>query len=580
MSAKRRREQQAQQAPTGQAAFTSEKRGLILVSPCGGELGSLDTYSYPSLRQLREAVAAKTNVPAFLQRLSVSGRVLAADSDLQRWKAELDACGAPHGAVVLVERLDPGLAGALPSLAMGQTSLTELPESLRTDRGAVLTAVKGNGLELRHATAEQQADRYIVLTAVQKNGLALGFASPKLQRNRHIVMAAVRHSGLALRFAAPELRQDREIVMAAIANDPGALAFVPEPLQNERGIIQAAVSKGGLDSFFDLQLGSFGFDEKSQEDEWLFEQSQSNASSQRWDEACMEADQCDVSYKNVRDVRGHSSSGAEKAAHSQLQIDAEEEKGFKKKDKQEQLVEESEEEEDGPEEQQEDVEYVEEEEEEEEEQEHDEDEEQVDIYEEQGFEKSNDLNRAIVESQECSLDELCSHDEYELIDVATVVEAMNEHVCELDQPTHAQQESAYPTLATRDVGRRPSDHHEKPIGDAEQAAAAATNYEHRECLPVQILSSCYYDDDDVMDALDSDEQFVGPSMDNQQPEEEKKEELDVREQNVHSALSKNEFSTHCAQADSESEVFPLEDQHQEDEVQPLPWTFDVTTIIP
>ena len=112
----------------------------------------------------------------------------------------------------------------------------------KSDRKAVLAAVKEDGLALEYASEDLKADREIVLAAVKSATLLspLQYASDDLKADRELVLAAGKQNGIALRSASEDLKADRDIVLAVVKHHGSALAYASEDLKADREIVLAA----------------------------------------------------------------------------------------------------------------------------------------------------------------------------------------------------------------------------------------------------------------------------------------------------------------------------------------------------
>ena len=107
----------------------------------------------------------------------------------------------------------------------------------KSDRKAVLAAVKEYGYALKNASEDLKADREIVLAAVKQNGGVLKNASEDLKADREIVLAAVKQNGYALQYVSEDLKADREIELAAVKQNGDALQFASDDLKADREIV-------------------------------------------------------------------------------------------------------------------------------------------------------------------------------------------------------------------------------------------------------------------------------------------------------------------------------------------------------
>jgi hypothetical protein len=103
----------------------------------------------------------------------------------------------------------------------------------KSDRKAVLAAVKESATALEHASEDLKADREIVLAALESGPVALKFASENLKDDREIVLAAVKKYVRALEYASEDLKDDRDIVLAAVKQDGDAIKYASNRLKQE-----------------------------------------------------------------------------------------------------------------------------------------------------------------------------------------------------------------------------------------------------------------------------------------------------------------------------------------------------------
>ena len=119
-------------------------------------------------------------------------------------------------------------------------NLQHASAQLRSDRDVVLEAVKQHGLALEHACADLRSDRAVVLAAVMQNGQALEAASEELKSDFEVVREAVKQNGFALGHASATLRSNQEIALIAVREEHDAFGLVP-PWLRMSAMWQAAV---------------------------------------------------------------------------------------------------------------------------------------------------------------------------------------------------------------------------------------------------------------------------------------------------------------------------------------------------
>ena len=83
-----------------------------------------------------------------------------------------------------------------------------------------LSAVRQDGFrEFPDAAEELRSDKEAVLGAVRNHGDALGYAVKELRADKEVVLAAVQQNSHALKYVAEELQADKDIVLAAEQNN-------------------------------------------------------------------------------------------------------------------------------------------------------------------------------------------------------------------------------------------------------------------------------------------------------------------------------------------------------------------------
>lgn len=146
--------------------------------------------------------------------------------------------------------------------------LQHASEDQQNNIDVVLTAVQGRGSALQFASQELQSNFYVVMAAIQQCGDALEFASRDLRTNFDVVVAAVQSNGYALEYASEELQSDNNIVMSAVQSIGYALKYASEELRNNYNIVMASARKSGgalqyaseeLQSNFDVVLAAVQF---------------------------------------------------------------------------------------------------------------------------------------------------------------------------------------------------------------------------------------------------------------------------------------------------------------------------------
>jgi len=140
--------------------------------------------------------------------------------------------------------------------SLWREDLMEAPSSVKSNRTAVLKAVKHSGMSLRHAAPQLRADREIVLAAVEQQGTAVQFASDELRDDREIALAAVQQAGWALRHLSKELRGDRQVVLSAVSHSGWALADASADLRRDKTVVAAAIHQSSLAEEFALPTQS------------------------------------------------------------------------------------------------------------------------------------------------------------------------------------------------------------------------------------------------------------------------------------------------------------------------------------
>eukprot|EP00931_Biecheleriopsis_adriatica_P085905 TRINITY_DN60675_c0_g1_i1.p1 TRINITY_DN60675_c0_g1~~TRINITY_DN60675_c0_g1_i1.p1 ORF type:complete len:422 (+),score=70.73 TRINITY_DN60675_c0_g1_i1:104-1369(+) len=123
-----------------------------------------------------------------------------------------------------------------------------------TDREAVLSAVRQDGLALRNASDALRDEDNIVLEAVSQTGRALKYASSRLRADRDFVLKAVRHNSGAIKYASRALRYSLEFSMAAVQQEshvcmggsPDEFDAQSAVTKSERELLLTAVRRNGL----------------------------------------------------------------------------------------------------------------------------------------------------------------------------------------------------------------------------------------------------------------------------------------------------------------------------------------------
>mmetsp|Transcript_44444 Transcript_44444/g.95438 ORF Transcript_44444/g.95438 Transcript_44444/m.95438 type:complete len:474 (+) Transcript_44444:87-1508(+) len=124
--------------------------------------------------------------------------------------------------------------------------LKDASEELRADKAVVLAAMKQNEFALKHASKKLLADKDFALAAVALNGWALKYLSEGLRADQEVVLQAVKRNGLALQFASDDLRFDRSVVVEAVKGDVSALQHAAEKLRASKDVALEAVKQDGL----------------------------------------------------------------------------------------------------------------------------------------------------------------------------------------------------------------------------------------------------------------------------------------------------------------------------------------------
>ena len=115
---------------------------------------------------------------------------------------------------------------------------------LKADREIVLAAMKISASYLENSSEILKADREFILAALKQDGYGfiIKYVSEDLKADREIVLAAVKRNGGELEYATDALKADREIVLAAVKQNKTAFEYAAKALKNDLEIV--AVSKG------------------------------------------------------------------------------------------------------------------------------------------------------------------------------------------------------------------------------------------------------------------------------------------------------------------------------------------------
>ncbi|MEE3342773.1 MAG: DUF4116 domain-containing protein [Bacilli bacterium] len=111
------------------------------------------------------------------------------------------------------------------------------------DRNIILSAVRKEGLALKHADESLKKDREIVLEAVKKNSYALEYADASLKKDKKIVLTALKKFSSALQYADDSLKKDKEVALFAINVSGYALEYVDESLKKDKNLVLFAINK-------------------------------------------------------------------------------------------------------------------------------------------------------------------------------------------------------------------------------------------------------------------------------------------------------------------------------------------------
>lgn len=118
---------------------------------------------------------------------------------------------------------------------------------------------------------------------VEKNGRLLQFATDELKSDREAVLAAVKNYGMALAFSTPQVQGDREVVLAAVSNNPLSLMYASAPLIADKGLLTIVLRKWG-DRYRLIQrfLGEAKYPLLGKDGEWDY-------ATREWVAACQHA---------------------------------------------------------------------------------------------------------------------------------------------------------------------------------------------------------------------------------------------------------------------------------------------------
>jgi predicted RNA-binding protein (virulence factor B family) len=123
--------------------------------------------------------------------------------------------------------------------------LQNLPQTFRSNKKVVISAVTNDGYALNHAAENLQDDKEVVFAAVTNNGGALEFASQRLRADKEVVISAVTNNGYALNRAAENFRDNKEVVFAAVTSIGFALCYASQRLRADKEVVLSAVTRNG-----------------------------------------------------------------------------------------------------------------------------------------------------------------------------------------------------------------------------------------------------------------------------------------------------------------------------------------------
>lgn len=212
---------------------------LRISNLAGVELCELRVASDWQGRQLKEAIAGKTQIPLSKQKL-MYGTTLIRNTDVLG-----QILGEGEKELLLI-RQTVDFDFWLDEISRDYRRLRKAPEELRSDPQVVMEAMNQNPQAIKFAADSVKADRDCALKALQADWTLYTSIALELWDDREIALLFVPKCPRLFSKLSPWLKQDRELVRALLSNNNGwnVCEMSPEMLADRELVLMAARNAG------------------------------------------------------------------------------------------------------------------------------------------------------------------------------------------------------------------------------------------------------------------------------------------------------------------------------------------------
>jgi len=214
---------------------------LRISNLAGVELCALSVASDWQGRQLKEAIAGKTQIPLSKQKL-MYGTTLIRNTDVL--SQSLGGGDAEKELLLIRQTVDFDFW--LDEISRDYRRLRKAPEELRGDPQVVMEAINQNPQAIKFAADSVKADRDCALKALQADWTLYTSIALELWDDREIALLFVPKCPRLFSKLSPQLKQDGELVKEVLSNNNGwnICEMGPEMLADRELVLMAARNAG------------------------------------------------------------------------------------------------------------------------------------------------------------------------------------------------------------------------------------------------------------------------------------------------------------------------------------------------
>ncbi len=120
-------------------------------------------------------------------------------------------------------------------------------ESLKNDReifyATLENSTRDSYMLLKYATKFLKKDKEVVLAAIKNDVRSFEFAHKSLQCDKDFCCLVMKQNGAALRYAHDSMRGEKEVVLAAVQQDSRSFQFAKQSMKSDSDVVIAAMKK-------------------------------------------------------------------------------------------------------------------------------------------------------------------------------------------------------------------------------------------------------------------------------------------------------------------------------------------------